>query len=172
MRWPGSLVWMSCSRADTLTARSSSCVRWYLRFKLSYRDLVEMDGGARPVVGAHHDHAMGALLCSGVRTPLEPVRPASRVIMACRQNLREDRGKWANLYRAVDSAGQTVDFRLSARRDVGNQSVFPQGHQGSGIGSGDHYIGRLRGVAPRRARDENGQLPAKTRCGHQSTGTT
>jgi hypothetical protein len=26
----------------TLIARSSSCVRWYLRYKLSLRDLVEM----------------------------------------------------------------------------------------------------------------------------------
>ena len=34
------------------------------------------------------------------------------------------RGKWAYLYRAVDRAGKTIDFRLSARRDVAAEKVF------------------------------------------------
>jgi transposase-like protein len=32
----------NCSRAGTLTRRLWCCVRWYLSFKLSYRDLVSM----------------------------------------------------------------------------------------------------------------------------------
>ena len=42
------------------------CVRWYLRFKLSLRDLVEMMVRARPVDGAYDDHALGAALRAGV----------------------------------------------------------------------------------------------------------
>jgi transposase-like protein len=34
------------------------------------------------------------------------------------------RGQWAYLYRAVDSSGNTVDFRLSSRRDVASTKAF------------------------------------------------
>jgi transposase-like protein len=33
-------------------------------------------------------------------------------------------GRWTYLYRAVDKAGRTVDFRLSERRNVGAAKAF------------------------------------------------
>ena len=43
------------------------CVRWYLRFKLSFRDLVEMMAERGLVDGPHHHNALGAPLCARVR---------------------------------------------------------------------------------------------------------
>jgi hypothetical protein len=56
-------------------------VRWYLRFKLSLRNLVEMMA-ERPVDGAYDDHALGAALRPGVRETLAPVCPSGRPLMA------------------------------------------------------------------------------------------
>jgi transposase-like protein len=40
-----------------------------------------------------------------------------------RPNIRV-KGKWVYLYRAVDSAGATIDFRLSAKNDVAAAERF------------------------------------------------
>jgi transposase-like protein len=46
-----------------------------------------------------------------------PVGPSWRVDVKIR-------GKWVYLYRAADGEGRTVDFHLSARRDVGAAKAF------------------------------------------------
>ena len=43
------------------------CVRWYITYRLSYRDLAVMDGRARPDRFPHHDHASGCSIRAGVR---------------------------------------------------------------------------------------------------------
>jgi hypothetical protein len=106
------------------------CVRWYLRFKLSLRDLVEMMA-ERGLSLAH------TTIMRWVRhdTP-EFEKRWRRFALAVGRSWRveetyiEIRGEWCYLYRAVDRSGRTVDFRRSARRDVAaRQGFLPQGDE-------------------------------------------
>ena len=92
--------------------------RWYLRYSLSLRDVEEL----REERGLEADHTTvwrwvqryGPELEQRLRRHLKPTNKSWRVD----ETYLRVKGRWCYLYRAIDSAGATIDFRLSALRDA------------------------------------------------------
>src|SRR4026208_2105236 len=100
------------------------CVRWYLRYSLSYRDLEEM----MVERGLSVDHVtiwrwvqryapiLNQRLRREIRYPNRSWRVDGTYVRVA--------GAWTYLYRAVDSAGDTIDFMLSPKRDLTAAKLF------------------------------------------------
>ena len=94
------------------------CVRWYVAYPLSYRNLEEM----MEERGVQVDHSNVYRWVQKFAPQLEaafrkgkkrPVRTSWRMD----ETYIKIKGQWRYLYRAVDKDGQTIDFLLSAHRD-------------------------------------------------------
>jgi IS6 family transposase len=94
-------------------------VRWYLRYSLSLRDVEELCAER----GLTADHTTiwrwvqtyGPELEQRLRPQLKPTNRSWRVD----ETYIRVQGRWCYLYRAIDSAGATIDFLLSALQDAG-----------------------------------------------------
>ncbi|PHA47145.1 IS6 family transposase, partial [Bacillus pseudomycoides] len=92
-------------------------VRWYLRYNLSFRNLVEMME-ERGLSIAHTTimrwvHQYGSQLEEKIRHHLKSTNDSWRVD----ETYIKVKAQWMYLYRAVDSEGNTIDFYLSKSRD-------------------------------------------------------
>jgi len=93
-------------------------VRWYLRYSLSLRDVEEL----LEERGLEADHTTvwrwvqryGPELEQRMRRHLKPTNKSWRVD----ETYVRVKGRWCYMYRAIDSAGATIDFLLSGLRDA------------------------------------------------------
>ena len=93
------------------------CIRWYLKYPISYRMLVEMMQ-ERGLNLTHTTimrwvHQYSPIINEKVRKHLKPTNDSWRMD----ETYLKIKGKSAYLYRAVDSAGNTIDFLVSEHRD-------------------------------------------------------
>ena len=100
------------------------CIRWYCRYQLSYRDLEEMMRER----GLSVDHTT---VCRWVQRYAPEINKRMRPhLKMTGTSYRIDEtyvkvgAGWKYLYRAVDSAGDIIEFTLSAKRDVSAAKRF------------------------------------------------
>jgi IS6 family transposase len=100
------------------------CVRWYLRYSLTYRDLEEIMAER----GLSIDHVTiwrwvqryAPVLNQRIRREIRRPNRSWRVD----ETYVKVAGTWAYLYRAVDSVGETIEFMLSPNRDLMAAKLF------------------------------------------------
>ena len=100
------------------------CVRWYVAYPLSYRHLEEM----MEERGVSVDHSsinrwairFLPLIENLARKHKRPVSASWRMD----ETYIKVKGAWKYLYRAVDKYGKTVDFLLTAKRDMAAAKRF------------------------------------------------
>jgi IS6 family transposase len=93
------------------------CVRWYLKYPLSYRNLIEMMA-ERGIRVTHTTimrwvHKYSSILDERIRKHIKLTNDSWRMD----ETYIRIKGRNAYLYRAVDSTGKTIDFYVSERRD-------------------------------------------------------
>ena len=94
------------------------CVRWYLAYPLSYRNLEDM----MEERGVEVDHSTIYRWVQKFTPKLEAAfRKGKKRPVGTSWRMDETyikiKGQWKYLYRAVDKEGQTLDFLLTAHRD-------------------------------------------------------
>ncbi len=94
------------------------CVRWYLSYPLSYRNIEEM----MLERGIEVDHT--SIYRWVIKYTPEIEKKFRKYKRPTGSSWRLDetyikiKGEWKYLYRAVDKAGETIDFLLAAKRDL------------------------------------------------------
>ena len=126
----------TCRHRQTARSASAFCgyrfpddlialaVRWYLRFRLPYADMVEL-------LAERGTHVDASTIFDWVQhfTPLykEAARPHRRRVgirWAVDETYIRLAGRWVYAYRAIDEHGQVIDVYLSETRDTAAATAF------------------------------------------------
>ncbi|MFV8907192.1 IS6 family transposase, partial [Serratia fonticola] len=100
------------------------CVRWYLAYSLSLRNLEEMMAERGVIV----DHSILHRWVIRLVPLLDKAFRRHKRAVGRRWRMDETyikvRGQWKYLYRTIDTAVQTIDLLLAAKRDVAAALCF------------------------------------------------
>jgi transposase, IS6 family len=151
------------------------CVRWYLRYPLSYRDLEEMMRER----GLHIDHTTIYRWVQDYAPELEKRCRAHLKVTNDSWRVDETSIKvkkvWMYLYRAVDSRGNTLEFLLSPTRDSQATKRFFAKALAAPHSSTPRVITVDKNPAYPKAFNSlkaEGVMPALVNCGRVNTSTT
>jgi putative transposase len=100
------------------------CIRWYAAYPLSYWNLEEMTEERR-VGPPFIDQPVGGSFPAARREDgAEAEVPGRGGDWRMDETYVKVKGVWKYLYRAVDKQGKTVDFLLTAQRDMAATKLF------------------------------------------------
>jgi len=94
------------------------CVRWYCRYSLSYRDLEEIMRERGLTVDHVTVFRWVQRYAPEINKRMRPHLGMSGASYRLDETYVKVGKEWKYLYRAIDSTGQTIEFMLSAKRDV------------------------------------------------------
>lgn len=100
------------------------CVRWYLRYQLSYRDLEEMMRERGLAVDHTTVFRWVQRYAPEINKRMRPHLKLTGASYRIDETYVKVGKQWKYLYRAVDKEGQTIEFMLSAKRDVSAAKRF------------------------------------------------
>lgn len=99
-------------------------VRWYLRYPLSYQDVVDLLAEREIAVDRSTVYRWVVKFGPELTTRTEKHLRRASVDWHVDETYIRVGGTWRYLWRAVDANGQMVDFRLTARRDAKAAKAF------------------------------------------------
>lgn len=96
----------------------AQCIRWYLTYSLSLRDLEEMMTERGILVDHSTIHRWIIRLVPIISKKMARCKKSVNQFWHIDETYIKIKGQWHYLYRAIDSNGKTVDFLLTKHRDT------------------------------------------------------
>jgi transposase-like protein len=111
-----------------------TCVRWYVAYPLSLRHLEEMMSERAVSVDHSTVHRWAIKLLPVLGKAFGPRKQRVGRSWRMDETYIKVKGEWKYLYRAVDKAGDTVDFLFRAKRDkAAARRYFEKAIAGNGV---------------------------------------